>query len=283
MKLRLHENSLFAILLRAHGGVSLLAALGAFGVVRLFMHEGYALFAASPFIAIAAIAAWKRLRVPGGARLEAGLAKLRGMPWEEVAALLEEGFRREGYAVKRLAGAPADFELEKAGRVSLAAAKRWKASRTGVEPLKELHGAAAARAARGGGGGGGRSSRARGVARASRFQSLANCFVRPLLLGGFALDGIGQILGGVVARAGLPGFEHGGLRGRAGDIADLERQPPCRADLPEEQANRVADVQADAAEDGLGFVFELGLDSGADFGGQHGGRVCKRGKSMASV
>jgi len=148
MKLRLHENSLFAILLRAHWGVSLLAALGAFGVVRLFMHEGYALFAASPFIAIAAIAAWKRLRVPGGARLEAGLAKLRGMPWEEVAALLEEGFRREGYAVKRLAGAPADFELEKAGRVALAAAKRWKASRTGVEPLKELHAAAAAREAR---------------------------------------------------------------------------------------------------------------------------------------
>src|SRR3989304_5135641 len=167
MKLRLHENSLFAILLRAHWGVSLLAALGAFGVVRLFMHEGYALFAASPFIAIAAIAAWKRLRVPGGARLEAGLAKLRGMPWEEVAALLEEGFRREGYAVKRLAGAPADFELEKGGGVSLAAAKRWKASRTGGEPLKELPAAAAA-GGRGGGGllfvrGGGVDAARRGV------------------------------------------------------------------------------------------------------------------------
>jgi hypothetical protein len=30
----------------------------------------------------------------------------------------------------------ADFELERAGRLSLVAAKRWKASSTGVEPLK---------------------------------------------------------------------------------------------------------------------------------------------------
>jgi len=39
--------------------------------------------------------------------------------------------------VKRVEGA-ADFELERAGRLSLVAAKRWKASSTGVEPLKEL-------------------------------------------------------------------------------------------------------------------------------------------------
>jgi len=59
------------------------------------------------------------------------------MTWEEFARALEEGFRREGYAVKRAEGA-ADFELEKAGRVSLVCARRWKASVTGVEPLKEL-------------------------------------------------------------------------------------------------------------------------------------------------
>ena len=50
---------------------------------------------------------------------------------------LEEGFKREGYAVKRVSGA-ADFELAKAGRVSLVTARRWKAAATGVEPLKEL-------------------------------------------------------------------------------------------------------------------------------------------------
>jgi restriction system protein len=51
--------------------------------------------------------------------------------------VLEAGFRREGFEVKRIEGA-ADFELTKAGRLSLVYAKRWKASVTGVEPLKEL-------------------------------------------------------------------------------------------------------------------------------------------------
>jgi restriction system protein len=141
MNLKMSENSMFAILLRSPWWASVFAALAVFGLVRLFMHEGFALFAASPFIVIAAVAAWKRLRTPSGARLEAALARLRGMPWEEFAAALEAGFRREGYAVKRLEGGAADFELEKAGRMSLAAAKRWKAAQTGIEPLRDLHAA----------------------------------------------------------------------------------------------------------------------------------------------
>ena len=97
-------------------------------------------------LVIAAVAGWRQLRVPSGARLEAGLERLRALHWEAFATALEAGFRREGYAVTRLEGA-ADFALEKAGRVSLAAAKRWKAARTGVEPLRELKVAAARREA----------------------------------------------------------------------------------------------------------------------------------------
>ncbi|MGH8722847.1 MAG: restriction endonuclease, partial [Burkholderiales bacterium] len=41
----------------------------------------------------------------------------------------------------------ADFELEKDGQVTLVCARRWKAARTGVEPLKELASAAEARKA----------------------------------------------------------------------------------------------------------------------------------------
>ncbi len=147
MKLKLAQNSLFAILLRSPWWASALAALAVAGVVRLFLHEGYALFAASPFIVIAAVAGWKRLRAPSGKKIAAGLEALRGMPWEEFAAALEAGFRREGYAVKRLESGAADFELSKAGRMSLVAAKRWKASRTGVEPLRELQAAGTAREA----------------------------------------------------------------------------------------------------------------------------------------
>ena len=142
MKLKMAQNSLFAILLRSPWWASTLAALAVFGVVRLFLDWGFALFAASPFIAITLVTGWKQLRAPSGAQLEAAMAKLQGLSWEEFAAALAEGFRRDGHAVKRLESGAADFELEKAGRVSLAAAKRWKASQTGIEPLKELHAAA---------------------------------------------------------------------------------------------------------------------------------------------
>ena len=144
---RLPEKSLFAVLLRSPWWVSLLVALGMFGGLRFVLPEGYALFAALPFLVIAAVAGWKQLRVPSGARLAAALEALRALPWEEFSAALEEGFRREGYRVSRLGGAPADFELAKAGRVSLVGCKRWKASRTGIEPLRELHAAGAAREA----------------------------------------------------------------------------------------------------------------------------------------
>ena len=135
--MKLPENSLFAILLRSRWWVSLLVALGAFALVRLFLDVGYAVFAALPFMVIAVVALWRQLRVPSGARLDAAIDALRAMTWEEFARALEQGFRREGYTVKRVEGA-ADFELERAGRLSLVAARRWKASSTGVEPLKAL-------------------------------------------------------------------------------------------------------------------------------------------------
>ncbi len=137
MKWKMAENSLFAVLLRSPWWVSALVAAGVFGLLRLFIEWGYALFATGPFIVIAVMAAWKQMRTPSGARLEKALEKIRGMSWEEFARALEQGFRREGYAVKRVEGA-ADFELAKAGRVSLVCARRWKAARTGAEPLKEL-------------------------------------------------------------------------------------------------------------------------------------------------
>jgi len=137
MKWKMAENSLFAILLRSQWWWSVLLAAGVFAVVRMFMAWGYALFAVSPFIVIAAMAAWRQIRVPSGARLEKALESVRAQSWDEFSRALEAHFAGEGYAVKRVEGV-ADFELEKSGRVSLVSARRWKASRTGAEPLKEL-------------------------------------------------------------------------------------------------------------------------------------------------
>jgi len=55
-----------------------------------------------------------------------------GLPFADVlsAEAIEHAFRREGYGVTRTRGT-ADFELTRAGRISLVGCKRWKAARTG--------------------------------------------------------------------------------------------------------------------------------------------------------
>jgi restriction system protein len=134
---KLPENSLFGILMRARWWTSALVALAVFGLARLVLPEGLALFAALPFGVIACVVAWKEIRQPRGARLERALEALCAMSWEDFADALQAGYAREGYVVKRVEGA-ADFELEKAGQVSLLSARRWKAAVMGVEPLREL-------------------------------------------------------------------------------------------------------------------------------------------------
>jgi len=148
VKFRISENSLYAVLMRSPWWVSFLVAAGVFALVRLVLPAGYAAFAITPFVIIGMLAAWRQLRVPRGAALEKRLQALRALPWEAFAPLLEQAWRRAGYQVAPFAGAGADYELSKAGRGTLVACKRWKASRTGVEPLREL---TAARKAHGAG------------------------------------------------------------------------------------------------------------------------------------
>jgi restriction system protein len=69
------------------------------------------------------------------------------MSWGNFSSALAEALRNDGYTVTRLAGAAADFELVKAGRISLVGCKRWKAAHTGVDPLRELDDAKRAREA----------------------------------------------------------------------------------------------------------------------------------------
>ncbi len=150
MKLQIHEKSLFAILWRSPWWVSALIAMALVAVGRFLLpeaHAVYAIFVALPFALIALLAALKQLRQPGAGRVAADLEALRAMSWEDFSAAAEDAFRRDGYVVTRLADARADFELAKAGHIALVGAKRWKAARTGVEPLRELRAAARARAA----------------------------------------------------------------------------------------------------------------------------------------
>ena len=96
---------------------------------------------------IGCVAGWQQLRAPSTERIAATLETLRSMSWDEFSSALEDAFRRDGYAVSSLNISGADLELTKSGRVSLVSGKRWKAARTGIEPLKELDAARLAREA----------------------------------------------------------------------------------------------------------------------------------------
>lgn len=144
MKFKMAPNSLFAMLLRSPWWISFVLGLVAALVARLVLPkslEVFAAFSALPFVVIGAIAAWKQLRAPSAARVADTLAALGTLSWAQFADTMEAGFRRAGHEVTRLPGPAADFELTKAGRTTLASCRRWKARRTGVDPLRELQAA----------------------------------------------------------------------------------------------------------------------------------------------
>jgi restriction system protein len=141
MKFKASENSLFAILLRSPWWISIALGAGIVGTGRLMVSEAfaiYAFFAALPFIVIGCVAGWRQLRAPSASRVADTLEAVRAMSWEDFSSALADALRDDGYTVSRLTGAAADFELAKAGRISLVACKRWKAARTGIDPLRDL-------------------------------------------------------------------------------------------------------------------------------------------------
>jgi len=150
VKLKMSQNSLFAILLRSPWWISIAIAAGMIVASRALLPPEYfhfGVFVSLPFIGIGAFAAWKQLRAPSPARIAAALETVRAMGWADFARSLEAGYRADGYVITPIKGQAADFELRKGGRTTLLAGKRWKAARTGIEPLRELVAARQAREA----------------------------------------------------------------------------------------------------------------------------------------
>lgn len=153
MKFKMAPNSLFAVLLRSPWWLSFVLAAVTALVARLVLprdYEGMAVFSAIPFVVIGGIAAWKQLRAPSATQVANTLDTLATLSWAQFADAMEEAFRRDGHEVTRLPGPAADFALRKAGRTTLVGCRRWKARRTGTEPLRELQAAMAAQDASGG-------------------------------------------------------------------------------------------------------------------------------------
>ena len=141
MKFEMAPNSLFAILLRSSWWISILVAVAIVLIARAALPAKYFVFGAVgalPFLVIGGIVLWRQLQRPSPSRVADTVAAVGAMSWKDFSGRLEEAFRRDGYDVARIDAAGADFEMRKAGRKTLVNCKRWKASRTGVEPLREL-------------------------------------------------------------------------------------------------------------------------------------------------
>jgi restriction system protein len=150
MRLKMAKNSLFAILLRKPWWVSLSVAslLSVVAVASLPRESAvYGLSAGVPFLLICLVAAYRQFRAPNPARVTRTVNMATAMSSREFMDAVEDGFRRDGFEVRRLTGNGADFELKKAGRTALVSCKRWKAVNTGIELLRTLQEAAEAQGA----------------------------------------------------------------------------------------------------------------------------------------
>jgi len=144
VKLKMAENSLFAILLRSSWWISVAIAAGIVVVAGALLPTDYRIFGpftALPFAVIAAVAGWRQFKAPSPARIEQTVETLRTLTWPILCEELEAALRRDGWVVAPVKTPGADFALSRGGRRSLLACKRWKVARTGVEPLRELRAA----------------------------------------------------------------------------------------------------------------------------------------------
>ena len=144
----MHENSLFAILIRSPWWLSIGIGAAIIGIEQAVFGGKYAffsVFAAFPFVIIATVSVYRQAKTPGAQQLEEVEAWARSVGARKVAAALMAAYRESGYEVTPLNGKAADFQLEKSGRTQLVCCKRIKAASSGPEPLRSLAAAGANR------------------------------------------------------------------------------------------------------------------------------------------
>lgn len=96
----------------------------------------------------------KRAQLMAQTQARANVGSLLGMSWREFEMLVGEAFRRQGYRVAEIGGngpdGGVDLELRKGDELHLVQCKQWKATKVGVDVVRELYGVMAARGATGG-------------------------------------------------------------------------------------------------------------------------------------
>lgn len=141
MKLKMSENSLFAILLRSSWWISLaiVAVISLLSVALLpAPYVGFGVMGGFPFLVIGVLAARKQWHTPSAARVADMLARVGAMSWRDFSALVGQIYVEKGFTVTRLNSPAADLSVDKGAQRTLVSCKRWKAANHGVEALREL-------------------------------------------------------------------------------------------------------------------------------------------------
>jgi len=141
MKFKMAEKSLFATLLRSPWWVSFLVMLAVALVAGALLpdpYKGVGMVSGFPFLVIGVIAAWQQRNALSAERIQELTEKARSLSWTDFSTLIEKGFNRQGFVVRRIQNGAADFKLEKNGQITWVSAKRWKAATVGAENVRDL-------------------------------------------------------------------------------------------------------------------------------------------------
>ena len=139
MRLRMSENSLFAILLRSRWWASLAIAAGITGLARALLPQdlwAFGAFGAVPFLVISALAARRQWKTPSSARIDEVSEACQSLSRGAFLALMTQALTDAGHKVQH--ADPATLLVEKSGRRTVYDCARWKAASSGVEPIQAL-------------------------------------------------------------------------------------------------------------------------------------------------
>ncbi len=152
MKLRMAENSLFAVLLRSHWWISFVIAAVIALVAAALLPDRFKIVgvvSGLPFVVIGCIAAWRQSKLPSPSVVQALASELTASNWSSFSQRLQGALSRDGYELVRGQEDPVDFELRRQGEHVLVHARRWKSASVGVDTLAALGRARDARQATG--------------------------------------------------------------------------------------------------------------------------------------
>lgn len=125
-------------------------------ILRLFAFIGQ--YVIPPVFLLGGILGWIQRKVRArrfsriGSAKEPGAA-IRNLTWEQFENMVGEAFRKQGFTVQETDKGPdggVDLVLRKGREVFLVQCKQWRASKVGVQIVRELYGVMSARGATGG-------------------------------------------------------------------------------------------------------------------------------------